>query len=166
MQDLIDEREFIDEKPYNPWPFFCICYALVMVHSFTEYIAVRMLISDTGYLPDATLIVLGASHLFIIISLCVVLVFGKSKITLLSRKTLMEGLAGLMGAYSFCSIAYRIFTYLRSDQEHFPTMELVSNAASYFVFFLLMSIILVPIATRRRKKLLRKEAQRPTVSGI
>lgn len=148
MQDLIDEKEFIEEKPYNPWPFFFLCYAVVICCGVIESLTVYLL-------PEVNYVILAISHLSMLITLSAILLFGKRKVTLLPAKVLTEGLLGLIGTNFLVSVVARLFTYFTEMKPDLTIMELVYKAGAHFAAFLILCAIFLPIASRRRKKLLR-----------
>ena len=150
MHNLIIDREYDIETPQNSWSFFYFCYVVAFFVSSCAYIIRRLGLELTD------LIILAACHIFLMGTLSVILVFGKKKISLLSGWTLTRGLAGLITVYYACFVLVTSIGYFTSEyfESEFLMSDFLYPMILYIIIYFIIVAILVPVALRRRKKIL------------
>jgi len=159
MQDLLNEEEFIKEKPYNPWKSFRLFYAIAAAEVLLFY-GIRMVLRDTFGITNS----LALAIAFNLLPLCTALFmfYHRKENFLLKTKTILLGLLGLVSVYALMVsvggiIAMREYLGYISIWDHI-LIQLTGFAGTILFHHIICSVVILIIAARRKKKFKLKTA--------
>ncbi len=143
MEDLLNEEEFITQKPYNPWRRFIVFYGIAALNMTILYL-IMFSLDDMSYNSQLILI-----PLFLAIPpMPFIMIFHKKKNAFLKKFIIITAVSILMIVYFFTSLIMNIIHnwsyYLYSSYIITSLRDLIISIA----YGLFCCIIIIPIAGR------------------
>lgn len=145
MQDLLNEEEFIiTKKPYNPWRYFSIFYAVAIIQFAMLYTAGKVY----GIVNDY---ILGVYFLAVPIVTQFLMVFIKKEITALPLKKI--ALAMFLLAMCYMVLILMLGLLKIEDSLTIEDLKIMGIfVIAYFVQLLFCYLIILPLLHYRKKQ--------------
>ena len=146
MDDLLNEEEFVQPQPYNPWKRFLVFYGIAILHMFSFYWMADNL--DKNIMNG----IIGISIALLFLLMPFIMFFHKKKMIYTPNKTIVGGICLLLFVYFCAFIATDVIEnglYALYYIIH-PTNFIILSC--FLGYGLLCSGIIILITNRKRKK--------------
>ena len=117
MQDLLNEEEFIQSKPYNPWKRFMVFYGIAVLQTIVNFLIYHFNFYSKPLILFSFLITAVMPY---------IMIFEKRKTFHLPKKTILTAIIILMFVYSISHILGELII----SNDLFP----------FFFYFIIMPI--------------------------
>ena len=153
MEDLLNEEEFIKEKPHNPWKWFRLCYAIAAAEVLLFY-GIRMVLKESFGITYS--FALAIAFNFLPLGTALFMFYYRKENFLLKTKTILLGLLGLVSVYAFMVslgtlLAFREFLPDGSIWDYLLA-QLGGFTGAVLFHHLICSVVILIIAARFKRK--------------
>lgn len=148
MNDLLNEKDFVQSKSYNPWKRFLVFYGIAFLNMEAFYFILRAsYIKSLLFVQIAS--ILSAS---LFLALPFLMIFHTRKNIHLKQRTIYKGVGLLMLTYFLTNHILEFFNnpYYFSDLQNNIIFTL--KDLSIYVFYGLLSSFLITVIIKRKIK--------------
>lgn len=152
MQDLLNEEDFITQKPYNPWKRFIVFYIIAFLNLFVLYLPMEFVKPPYDKF-------IGIPLFFLIPAMPFVMAFHKKDIAFTTSRIQIIGTCLLMVVYFIAYIILDVIEngiYFLLYTGYMTNFLILSGCVGYG---LITSLIVIPLLRLRRKKILKTNAK-------
>lgn len=158
MQDLLNEEEFIREKPYNPWKSFRLFYAIAVA----EVLIMTLIYKLFESYDSVTYIALAIIYNLLPVVTSILMFYYRKENFLVPVQVKLLGILGFTFSFALVNFLIRIIFMFGFDSWRgyldVILIQLVSIAIFWVAVTILSSVIILIIAARRKKKFKLKTA--------
>lgn len=145
MDDLLNEEEFVQPQPYNPWKRFLVFYGIAILHMFSFYWIADNL--DKNIMNG----IIGISIALLFLLMPFIMILHKKKMIYTLKKTIVGGICLLLFVYFCAFIATDVIENGIYFLIHTGYLTNFLILCGFLGYGLLCSGIIILIINRKRK---------------